>query len=369
MSIEILTKNKAKLIVSIGSRGNKKRFTKTVTYTGKKDLQKQYQAFEAQVKSGDRPSNLTVPELVEWHIGTLRTLGTKATTLRGYETCQNRINLGFERVLAEECTMYHIERFISQSANKGQSPKTIKNTVSLLSSAYKHAIKSGILKNNPCEGAVFPKQERKEIETLSAAEVTTLMSALESVPLDVAVAVKLALFCGLRMSEVLGLKEENISLDFGVISVKQTRHRVKGKDVIQDTKTKNAQRVIAMPEFLQRNIAELIRNHTDYSISLLILNEFGEPMVPQTLGKWLKRIEKEYDLNEVTFHGLRHTHATMLNALGTDVAQISRQLGHSNISTTLNIYTHVFGGQAESSRRIAQKLEIFEGKEEEKAKK
>lgn len=359
MSIQIIGKQKAKLIVSVGSGNKKRRYCKTVIFSGKKELNRLYTEFENSIRNGHRPSDMTVPELVEWHISTLETLGCKKTTLKGYRIALNRLYFDFERVLASDCTMYHIEKFITQNANKGLATKTIKNTISLLSSAYRHGIKVGIVTANPCDGVQFPKEEKKEIQTLSAEEIRTLVSALDDALIDVSVALKLALFCGLRMSEVLGLREEHINLNFGIISVKQTRHRVSGQDIIQDTKTKTSERVIALPDFLQKDIEQLIEQHADFESDYLILNEFGELMQQQRLNKELKRIEKECDLTEVTFHGLRHTHATILNAQGIDIAQISKQLGHSNISTTMNIYTHVFGGQLQSTKQIASQMDTF----------
>lgn len=86
----------------------------------------------------------------------------------------------------------------------------------------------------------------------------------------------------------------------------------------------------------------------------LIAQYFGQPMFPATFTNHLPRIEKANGLPLVSVHGLRHTFASMLNSDGVDIARISRELGHSNITTTLNVYTHVFGGATASSRGIAE---------------
>ena len=82
-------------------------------------------------------------------------------------------------------------------------------------------------------------------------------------------------------------------------------------------------------------------------------------MKPQYLGKHLANINKEYGLPQVTVHGLRHTHATMLNASGVDMVRISKQLGHSEPSITANIYTHLFGKANESTRAIADDFDAL----------
>ena len=79
-------------------------------------------------------------------------------------------------------------------------------------------------------------------------------------------------------------------------------------------------------------------------------------MNPGSLTNHITRIEKNNNLPLITVHGLRHTFASMLNSEGIDIARISAELGHSNITTTLNVYTHVFGGTSASSRGIADAL-------------
>ena len=78
-------------------------------------------------------------------------------------------------------------------------------------------------------------------------------------------------------------------------------------------------------------------------------------MRPDYAKRKIKEFTAEHGLPDVTLHGLRHTFATMLNASGEfDLAEISAALGHSNIGTTINIYTHLFDSQAHSARRIAE---------------
>ena len=92
--------------------------------------------------------------------------------------------------------------------------------------------------------------------------------------------------------------------------------------------------------------------HTDW----LIQDGFGQPMNPGVLTNHILSFEKKNGLPHISVHGLRHTFASMLNSEGIDIARISAELGHSNITTTLNVYTHVFGGASASSRGIADAL-------------
>lgn len=89
-----------------------------------------------------------------------------------------------------------------------------------------------------------------------------------------------------------------------------------------------------------------------YHSDFLIQDAFGDPLSPSVFSAQIKDIDPD-----ITVHGLRHTFATLLNAQDIDLAQISAELGHSNLSTTLNIYTHVFGDITSSSRGIADTMD------------
>ena len=356
--IEYIDKHKCRLIISVGSGKDRKRYYKTVNYSGKRDAEKQHDDFKRQVQNVGMPEDMRLKELLDWHIESLQMLGTRATTLRGYRQAENRILLCCGNPKANSLTTYRIEKEIC--LNPKYSPKTIKNTISVLSSAYSKAMIAGILTDNPCEKVRLPKQKNIEIKTFNAQQIEKLLGILQDERPDFRIACELALFCGMRRSEVLGLTEDSIIDTANAVIVRQGRHRVDGDDIVTDTKNSSSRRTVAVPGFLMQEIKELIKHHHELPFDcseFIIQNEFGEPMRPNYLSQRLLKIERANDLPEVSYHGLRHTHATMLNASGIDIARISAQLGHSNISTTLNIYTHIFGSQLESSQGIADEME------------
>lgn len=357
--IEIIDKHKARLRVSVGGRKNRKRYTKTVEYKGKRDLQKQYDEFVAEVSERPR-TEVTVEQLLDAYIRSAELAGCKATTIRGYEIVKKRIICHFKDDLAHEVTAYQLEDFIAEIANLGRTPKTIRNTISLLDSAYKRAIRLGRLKDNPCERVLKPKRATKEKIIFTEEEMNQFVSALDEERLDFKVCYCLALFCGLRRSEILGIRESDVALPFKQLVIRETRHRISGSDdIVQEPKTASSRRTLALPDFLVKDIDVLIKEHhaseynnTDY----LIQNGFGEPMPPQTVSNHIKKIEAEHGLPLVSVHGLRHTYASLLNHENVDIARISRELGHSTINTTLGIYTHVFNNVTDSSRGIADTI-------------
>lgn len=361
MAIKYLSKNKAQLIVSVGSasKGTRRRVTKTVTFKKKKELDKMYQAFEDEVRKNPL-TDITIERLLDSYISNAEIRGLSATTLHGYRADRNRIISAFKGVKAKDLTTYQIDDFVASMAKK-YAPKTIHNTVHLLDAAYQRAVKSGQLAANPCTGVVLPKKKKPEIKTLSPKQIHAFVEKLKDQPADIRVGYLLCLMCGLRRGEVLGLREEDVSTVFRWVTVKRARYVSEGKDYIQTPKTAQSRRRLALPQLLADEIAALIREHHAqewYHSDFLIQDAFGDPLSPSVFSARIKDIEPD-----ITVHGLRHTFATLLNANNVDIAQISAELGHSNLTTTLNIYTHVFGDVSSSSRGIADTIDsVFDKK-------
>lgn len=355
--IEYISKGKAKLIVSVGSGADRYRKARTVTYTTKRELERMHQRFIDEVHHNPL-IDTTVDELLDMYIRSRKSLGVEATTIKGYETAAKRINSRFKGICATELTSYQVQAMVTVMTEK-YSPKTIRNTVTLLSSAYDNAVRLGQLEKNPCKFVSLPKKEPTKIDIFNEEEIARFLQALKSERLDYKVAYELALFCGLRRSEILGLTEGAINVTFKCLTVSQTRHNVDGETIIQGTKTESSRRTLAVPDFVLADIVELIKKHNavEYEhTDFLIQDGFGKPMGHSALTTQIYRIEDKAGLPHVSTHDLRHTFASMLNNAHIDIAMISRELGHSNINTTLSVYTHVFGNVAESSRGIADTL-------------
>lgn len=365
MAIQYLSRTRAKLIVSTGSasKGNRKRWSKIVDINGKKDAERQLRAFELECSASSLAAG-SVADLLDAYIDTQRIKGIKETTLAGYESYAKRLKLAFKGIGARDLTAYQIEKFIA-SAVKGEpkkgypkkaSPKTIKGYISLLSSAYKMAVRNKMLTVNPCDAVIIPKQKKPDIVVLTKEDVPQFVAALDDVSMDLRVCFELALFCGLRRSEIMGLMNNDVNVLWKTIKVQRTRHRMHCEDIIQDTKTERSRRIVSVPEFVMDDIVELMYQHErdPYIENPFLIQYASEPMRPDYAKRQIKEFTKSHGLPDVTLHGLRHTFASMLNASGEfDIAEISAALGHSNINTTLGIYTHLFEKQAHSARRIA----------------
>ena len=119
-----------------------------------------------------------------------------------------------------------------------------------------------------------------------------------------------------------------------------------------------------MPDIVLIDVAKLIQTHREFKYEksdFLVQDGFGNAINPQSLASRLTRMEEKKNLPHVSLHGLRHTYASMLNESGVDMARISAELGHSNLSTTMNIYTHILKTPTQSSRGIASAVDQIVG--------
>lgn len=360
--IKDLGQNKYRFIVSVGGRADRKRYSKTVIHKGgKKALKKMYDEFEAECQKTPL-SDVTVKDLLESYLSHCRTLGRKATTIHGYEVTAERCYSSIGAISAKNLTTYRLEKFVAEMGDKRLSAKTVKNTIGLLSAAYDHAIFIGQLDTNPCKRLSLPQGQPRDIRIFYFEEIPRFLETIADVDLNEKVAYELALFLGLRRSEILGLKEPDVDIVKGLVYVHNTRHRVGGVDIETDTKTKKSTRILALPDILILDLARLLEVHRQFKyekVDFLIQDGFGNPLGGQALASRLARLEQKSGLPNVTLHGLRHTYASLLHSQGVDMANISAELGHSNLATTMNVYTHIFQSATNASRGIANTINEF----------
>ena len=180
-------------------------------------------------------------------------------------------------------------------------------------------------------------------------EVTDILQAAESEPLQIRALVEVALFTGLRRGEIVGLKWKDVDFDKRLLSVKRSIYKPKDQKALEKApKSKCSIRTIAIPERLcdtLRAYKEHQDRHASFmghawqNLGYIFTEEDGYVMNPHTPTKQFSKFLKRHNIRHLKFHGLRHTSATMLLANGCDIKTVSVRLGHSDIETT-NIYVH-----------------------------
>ena len=178
------------------------------------------------------------------------------------------------------------------------------------------------------------------------------------------VIILLTIFTGLRRGEVLGLEWQDIDFKNSSLTVRQASQYVSAIGIYtKDPKTETSNRMISIPDSIIKLLKEYKRKQLEARLRLgdkwietnrLFVQWNGSPMHPDTIAKWFRQFLEDKNLPHITFHGLRHTHATLLISQGLDVRTVSNRLGHAQTSTTLNIYAHAF---AKMDREASDKLD------------
>lgn len=221
--------------------------------------------------------------------------------------------------------------------------------------------------DNPCTHVKLPKQKKADKRTLTATELPIFIKNLDTLDMDTRVMFELALFLGLRRSEVLGLTFSHVHDDY--IDINATRHKVDGKNIVQETKTTSSTALIALPKFLSEDIEKLKKYHEDEKLRLgelydgtsdyLILSPEGKPIHQSRANDRVHKYARDIGIDPISFHELRHTYASMINNFGADITELASQMRHSDATTSLSIYTHMLESVSDSSKKFASKIENF----------
>ena len=230
-----------------------------------------------------------------------------------------------------------VDRLESQKQPKGLSAKTVRNIHQIISSALKLAVDQRLLARNPADGCALPKVERKEMQTLPAAQLTSfLREAKES---GVFALYYIDLTTGLRRGKLLGLKWEDVDLEKGELRVRRQIGRIGGEVIEMPLKTKNAYRTLPLSADAIGVLKE--QKWKAGGSPWVFPSPTGGPMSPDSVLHMLHRVLKRAGLPEVRFHDLRHTFATLALQNGVDIKTVSGMLGHFSAGFTLDTYAHV----------------------------
>ena len=229
----------------------------------------------------------------------------------------------------------------------GLAPKTIKNHHGIISKALRDAMDQGVISRNPAAAVKLPKVPQRILATYSEDEANTLTTA--AIGTDLYVPILLALRCGLRRGEILGLQWKSVDLKNGTIVIQDTMTKTQTVIVREGTKTESSYRKLKLPDIVTEALREQRAEQENNKAFLGSGYVDGGLVCAQASGKpmsfgFTKRVERlivKAGLRVITFHDLRHTNATLLQDWGADIADISKWLGHSEISTTANIYLHL----------------------------
>lgn len=250
-----------------------------------------------------------------------------------------------------------IENWLNLLEQSGAGQRTRQMSFTTLRHALNQAVKRKIISHNPCLSVSLPKYEREEINPFTAPEVKKIIKETESIRL--AAVFPLGLHAGLRQEEIFGLQWKDVDLKNKTISINQVAAEVSGNVEIKPPKTKAGKRRISLTQatvdaITKRQLAaetEKLANATDFVLPTLN----GTPTRRTNFRSriWVPLL-KRMELAHRGFHQARHTAATIMLQQGVPVHIVSKHIGHSKPSTTLDAYAHWLPGD---TRKAADAIE------------
>jgi integrase len=247
--------------------------------------------------------------------------------------------------------------------DRGLSGKTIHEYDVILSGIFKHALRFQLVATNPMDRVVPPKISTPEMAYYTPEQARVMLAALDAASLSHRAGVCLALFGGLRLSEIAGLEWKHLDFERNCVHIQQASKYVPGEGVItKEPKTNSGRRTVDLPPA----IMDLLKAHrveqaqqrlamgplwTD--TGRVFTQDNGKAAFPDSLSQWWRKFLKQNDLPHIRFHDIRHTCATLLLAHGIDMKTVSVRMGHSKVSTTMDIYAHALESKnRESADRL-----------------
>lgn len=268
----------------------------------------------------------------------------KTSTISAYTLLiENHILPAFGK--ADRINGADVQEFVFEKLNSGLSQKSIKDILIVLKMILKFGVKNGYFEYTQIDIKFPTQRERQEIEVLSRSNHRKVISHIQENFTFRNLGIYICLCAGMRIGEICALKWEDIDTENGIISVKKTIQRVymiEGEErytelILDSPKTKNSIRDIPMTRDLLKLLKPLKRIVNN---NYFVLTNEAKPTEPRTYRNYYKQFMQEIGVPILKFHGLRHSFATRCIESKCDYKTVSVILGHSNISTTLNLYVH-----------------------------
>jgi integrase len=334
------------LVYDLPAGADGKRRQKTETVRGpKKSAQIRLREVLGAVDQGRvaDPGKMTVGQYLDEWYGV--TTGSRGTLRRHESIIRLYIKPSIGHIRLTNLTALHIEGMYQGEKMKALSASSVRQTHVTLGKALGRAVKLGLILRNPCRDIEsLPKNSKHAVRFLATAKETRYLPIIMA-----------ALCTGMRLGELRGLSWEDVDLDAGIIRVRRSADRF--NEITETLKTPKSRRTIAIPAALvdalkkhhQHLLEEKMRLRPIWKdLNLVFPRPDGGVMGICVMQKPFMLMCEKAEVT-VSFHSLRHTHASDLIAANIHPKVISERLGHSNISTTMDRYGHLFPGAQDAA--------------------
>ncbi len=255
----------------------------------------------------------------------------------------------------------HIQNYVDDLLDL-LTPQTIKVHLNILNLALKRAYRLKLIKENVVQFVEVPKNKKYKNEIYNAEDMKKLLEKSRETSLELPII--LASGLGLRISEILGLTWNNIDFNDFTITIDKITVRDKGQVILKEPKTESSIRTISAPKEIILMLKQLKKDRLAAKLrgekshrELIFYDKNLNPIAQDILSKKFRYFLQENNLKHIRFHDLRHSHVTMLIDAKVPIKVISERVGHSNVNTTLNIYSHALREMdQEASDKISDTL-------------
>ncbi|EPY2302241.1 integrase [Clostridium sporogenes] len=346
-------------ILTIGHDKDGKLIRKSFSGSKKNEVDAKMTAYKAKNNAGLLPSDdkITLQQWFYTWLFDFRVNDLKPSSFERYEGIyRNYINgspIGKKKL--SDLRAADIQNYYNTLLEE-KTPNTIKTLNRTLKTCLNEALKQGYIPKNYCTIIKLPRTENKnEIIVFTVEEQKKLLAFLEGHKLKMLIT--MALGTGLRQGELLALKWTDIDFENNTVSVSKSIKIVafiskdgnrETKTIEQTPKTKNSVRIIPIPDNIVSELKnykevqdQLKNNELYYDDNIVFADDIGHHLDTRYLLKRYTKILKDTKIPYKKFHTLRHTYATRLFELGVPIKTVQTLMGHSDIKTTMNIYTHV----------------------------
>jgi integrase len=344
----------------------------------RKDAEKRLAELLHQIDTGTfmKPGKTTVADYLERWLKDFAQPNLAPRTAEGYEHIIRRhVIPGLGRIPLTQVKPEHLQKYYSEKLLKGWcdgkgglSQNTVRHHHVTLHDALQNAVKRGLLARNPADAVSPPHPQKPEMRTWDEEDIKRFLNTAretEYYPLFYT-----AFFTGLRRSELLALRWQEVDLLYCQLSVIRSLHHLRnGTTVFRQPKTAKGRRTVALPPSAvlvlkeHRQKQELERAMIGKPLTdedLVFAHLDGGPLLPDTITHaWIK-IVRRTGLKNIRLHDARHSHASLMLKQGIHPKIVQERLGHSSIQVTLDTYSHVAPGLQEAAANRFD--DMFEGK-------
>ena len=371
-SIRRRTKGSWELTIDLGRDEHGKRLRKFVNVKGKKaDAEKKLRELLSAYDRGI-PISIEKITVVQWLDRWFNEHVLPHTRQRTQERYRGIIRMhlvpNIGNLPRNKLGPAHIKALEAKLLDDGMAAKGVELVHGVVSGALKYAVDMEVLERNAAQSVTSPKVKRREVEPPTVEKVSKVLELAKSEDHPLFPAIRLIAYTAIRRGECLGLCWNYVDLDAGTITIVQSLVRSIDKGLIlEPPKRDSSRRVIDIDKgtvgvLRQHRVKQmehrLVLGKSYQDNDFVFPDEFGNRKDPMALTRGIQSLSKRAGVATIKPHDLRHFHASVLLQSGQSPVIVSKRLGHSSVSMTLDIYSHLLPGwQKEAADAFAKAME------------